>query len=144
MINIRHVCLIMDRNNLEKFLNVNEWRYLTYECRQWKKVTLKVLGYTLERRTLNTKNTENWEKIQQCPKNNQTSSYTCVVGIVFYFFNQFSIFYKFVQTLFTDENIWSKKNDVLKVMLMFVYMYTWVQYLYWTNNKKKTKRRERE
>jgi hypothetical protein len=38
----------MDRNNLEKFLNVNEWRYLTYECRQWKKVTLKVLGYTLE------------------------------------------------------------------------------------------------
>jgi hypothetical protein len=34
---------------------------------------------------------------------------------VFYVFNQFLTFYKFVQTLFTDENIWSKKNDVLKV-----------------------------
>jgi hypothetical protein len=44
MLNIRHVHLIINKYDIEKLLDIDEWKILVYECFQLKKVTLKVWG----------------------------------------------------------------------------------------------------
>jgi hypothetical protein len=55
MRNIRHVCFIVNKYNLEKLLHVNEWISLLYASSELKKVTLCVLGSVLEDEQVNTK-----------------------------------------------------------------------------------------
>jgi len=44
MLNIRHVHLITNKQNLEKLLDMNEWKSLVNVCHQLKKITVEVLG----------------------------------------------------------------------------------------------------
>jgi len=43
MKNIRYICLITNKFNIEQLLDVNEWKKLIDECHQLKKVTLEVM-----------------------------------------------------------------------------------------------------
>lgn len=43
MFNIQHVCVIVNKGNVETWLDVNEWTGLVDKCRQLEKITLKVI-----------------------------------------------------------------------------------------------------
>jgi len=49
MLNIQHVHLITNKHNLEKLLDINEWKCLVNVCHQLKKITVEVLGSISEK-----------------------------------------------------------------------------------------------
>ncbi len=55
MLNIRHVHLITNKQNLEKLLDMNEWKSLVNVCHQLKKITVELLGSISEKEQLSRK-----------------------------------------------------------------------------------------
>jgi hypothetical protein len=52
LINIRHICFVANKYNIEELLDLEQWTNLVIMCRQLKKVTLKVLRTALRNERL--------------------------------------------------------------------------------------------
>jgi hypothetical protein len=55
MINIRYFYLIINQYDVEKLLDINDWKYLAHHCYYLRKVILQILGNILEDKLLSQK-----------------------------------------------------------------------------------------